>query len=368
MFKRKFKEWTENFQRMSEVSDSQSWRYKGQEYSAEFTHEAAGNDMGIERVTVVVTTEENGQRLSTEVHMKRLSFSSYAQFINRWDRDVHIHDDELDGRFHSNSQINLAYSRKVKPRFFGQVTTSARGINIAESRGYVPRDQIFLGGLQTGVRAIRLPEHILSFATEKDTSDENVHQFDEDTRITFREDGSYLWQPLDSAYPQQTFLADSDTWFLVADKDVELYVRGTVNGKVLVYSPERIVIEGNLVYAEDPKESAHADDFLGLASDKYVDIAPPDVTGPGDLIIYAAIYAKRRFTVKRYRFRDTSLLHIYGSLTAGTLSATEPRYATKIEFDQRLETLRPPRFPMTDQYAIESWDSNWRVEPAQTVY
>ncbi len=62
------------------------------------------------------------------------------------------------------------------------------------------------------------------------------------------------------------------------------------------------------------------------------------------------------------------MLHIYGSLTAGTLSATEPRYATKIQFDQRLEVLRPPRFPMTDRYAIESWDGAWRVEPAAASY
>ncbi len=146
-----------------------------------------------------------------------------------------------------------------------------------------------------------------------------------------------------------------------------LHVKGTVNGKVLVYSPERIVIDGDLVYAQDPEEVPDADDYLGLVSDKYVDIAPPNVTGPGDLVINAAIYAKRRFAVRGYRDRNDALLYIYGSLSVGTLSATEPRYYTRIRFDQRLEELRPPGFPMTDRFEVESWDMAWEVEPTGTL-
>jgi hypothetical protein len=368
MLKRKFREWTENFHKMPEVADGLTWKYKGQEYLAEFTHLAPSGDMGTERVAVVVSTEENGKRLSTEMQMKRLAFSNYAQFVNRWDSDVQIHDDELDGRFHSNTEINLAYSRKIRPQFRGQVTTSARRVNFSQRRGYVRRDQIFLGGLQTGVKAIRLPKHFLPFPDDADLANEQVHRFHEDARITFYDDGSYVWQTIGSESPRQKVFFSGNSCFLIAGKKVNLHVKGSVNGKVLVYSPERIIIEGNLVYAEDPAETPDADDYLGLASDRYVEVAPPDVTGPGDLVINAAIYAKRRFAVKGYRFRDEALLYIYGSLSAGTLSATEPRYATRIEFDHRLEQLRPPRFPMTDRYAIESWDNNWSVEPATVVH
>ncbi len=363
MLKRKFREWTENFHNMPDIADGLTWKHKGQEYQAEFTRLTASDDMGIERVAVVVSTEEKGKRLSTEMHMKRLSFSNYAQFINRWDSDVQIHDDELDGRFHSNTEISLAYSRNTRPQFRGEVTTSARRVNFSQRRGYASRDQIFLGGLQTGVKAIRLPKHFLPFPDDSDLTDEQVHRFQEDARITFNSDGSYEWQTIGSAGSGRRESLLGEYCFLVADKDVNLYVKGSVNGKVLIYSPERIIIEGDLVYAQDPAVTPDADDYLGLASDKYVEVAPPDVTGPGDLIINAAIYAKRRFTVKGFRVRGKALLHIYGSLTAGTLSATEPRYATRIEFDQRLEQLRPPRFPMTDRYAIESWNNSWTVEP-----
>ncbi len=364
MLRRKLAEWTESVHRMSDATHKLSWRDQGEEYVAEFLHEPAGDDMDVERVTVIVSTERNGQRQSTEIRMKRLAFSNYAQFVDRWDRDVQIHDDELDGRFHSNSQINISYSRKVQPRFYGQVTTSARRVNVTESRGHISRDQIFLGGLQTGVRAIRLPRYFLPLARE--TADDNVHYFDRDTRITFHADGGYDWQSIDAASPPQRVSDPGERYFLVGGKRVELRVKGTVNGQVLIYSPERIVIDGRLDYAQDPRTVPGADDFLGLASAKYVDIARPAITGRGDLVINAAIYAKRRFAVRSFRSRDTSLLHIFGSLTAGTLSATEPRYATHIEFDRRLEHMRPPRFPMTDRYAVESWDSSWIIESAGT--
>jgi hypothetical protein len=93
-----------------------------------------------------------------------------------------------------------------------------------------------------------------------------------------------------------------------------------------------------------------------------VDIAAPDVTGPGDLVIHAAIYARRRFAVRKTRSGERSELRLYGSLSAGTVSATEPRYATRIQFDQRLTEVRPPGFPLTDRYEVESWDKRWTTE------
>jgi hypothetical protein len=324
--------------------------------------------MGVQRVIVEVSTEANGKRLSTRLRMKRLAFSNFAQFVNRWDPDVQIHNDELDGRFHSNSEINLTYSREVVPLFQGRVTTTARRVNFTDGRGRIRREQIFAGGLQTGARFIHLPKHFVPFPADAEIADEQIHHFDQDAHITFYADGTFDRRAVRSASPQQRTVISKGASYLIAARKVKLHVKGTVNGKVLVYSPERIVIDGNLVYAQDPEEVPDADDYLGLVSDKYVDIAPPDVTGPGDLVINAAIYAKRRFVVRRYRFRNEALLDIYGSLSVGSLSATEPRYYTRIRFDQRLEELRPPGFPMTDRFEVESWDTTWNVEPLGTVH
>ena len=368
MLQRKITAWTEKLDKLPEAAEGLTWRYKGQEYLAKFTELPAADEMGMQRVIVEVSTEEDGKRLSTRLRMKRLAFSNYGQFVNRWDPNVQIHDDELDGRFHSNSEINLSYSKKVKPLFHGKVTTTARKINITNSRGFIGRDQIFSGGLQTGVRVIRLPKHFLPFPSEAEVGHDQVHHFDQDTHITFYADGSYDWQAIGSESPPRNAAISKQVSYFIATTKVNLHVKGTVNGKVLVYSPERIVIEGDLVYEQDPEEETDADDYLGLVSDKYVDIAPPEVTGPGDLVINAAIYAKRRFAVREYRVRNDSLLYIYGSLSVGSLSATEPRYYTRIQFDQRLEELRPPGFPMTDRFEVESWDANWNVEPVEMLH
>lgn len=365
MLNRKLREWSENLHRMPDTASGMTWEHRGQEYLATFTEVPADGETGIQRVVVEISTEEDGKRLSTEVHLKRLAFSNYGQFVNRWDPDVQIHDDEMEGRFHSNTEISLTYDRKVKPLFHGMVTTTSRSVNVTNTHGFTKRSQIFAGGLQTGVRSIRLPKHFVPFPDESGVSDDRIHRFAEDARIVFQADGSYAWQAIDSESPRQVWFVGGDTVYLIADEKVELHVKGTVNGRVLVYSPERIVIEGDLVYEQDPETVPGADDYLGLVSDKYVDIAPPDVTGPGDLTINAAIYAKRRFAVRRYGSRGNALLYLYGSLSVGTLSATEPRYATKIRFDPRLAEMRPPGFPMTDRYEVETWDANWRVEEVE---
>ena len=365
MLKKKVNKWTDTLHRMSGLAAGLTWKYKGQEYQAEFTELPAADDMGIQRVIVEISTEEDGKRLTSEVHMKRLAFSNYAQFVNRWDPNVEIHGDELDGRFHSNTKINLRYDRQAKPLFHGMVTTTSRSINVTESRAPVNRSQIFVGGLQTGVRSIRLPKEYLPFQDEGAIAGHQVRKFDEDTRITFRGDGSYAWQAIDSESPQQVAALSEGTTYLIADSKVGLHVKGTVNGKVLVYSPERIIIEDDLVYEQHPEEVPDADDYLGLVSDKDVHIAPPKITGPGDLLINAAIYAKRRFAVQGYRSRENALLYLYGSLSVGSLSATEPRYYTRIQFDRRFEETRPPGFPVTDRYEVESWDTTWMVEPTE---
>ena len=363
MLERKIRDWAETYHHKIGNDGELQWKHKGQEYTARFARDPAEDEMALDRVSIDISTNIDGERVSTSLSMKRLAFSNYAQFVNRWDRSVQLHDDELDGRFHSNSAINLAYSRKAKPRFLGKVTTSARRINVTEQRGRMRRDQVFIGGLQTGVRSIRLPKNFVPLPDAATLREDQVQTFTADARITFQPDGSYTWIPLEGSLFERRGSLRAPATYLIAADGVTLEVRGTVDGKVLIYSPERIDIIGDLVYAEDPESIPATDDFIGLVSEKNVEIAAPAVTGTGDLHITAAIYAKRRFKVDRYRSKRAGVLSIFGSLTAGSLSATEPRFATRIRFDPRLESRRPPGFPVTDRYEVESWDAAWTVAP-----
>lgn len=326
----------------------------GQEFNVEFARRGPSGETDLEHVIATVTTMRDGATLSAELRMTRLAFSSFAQLIDRWDPRVQIHDDEIDGRFHANSEIYIDQSGGVQPTFHGKVTT-ARGIKTSSSRRAVRRDEMFLGGLETRARRIVLPDEFTPGRGDP------VQRFDKDTRITFYRDGRYGVAPLHGP-SQQTLseLPDVPAYF-VAGEDAELHVSGVVNGQVLVYSPEAVVITGQLIYAADPFVDPEADDYLGLASDRSVEIAPPDVTGSGDLRIQAAIYAKRRFAVSSYRSRDQATLFIDGSVTAGSLTATEPRFRTKLRFDPRFDRARPPSFPLTDRYELTTQDAVWRL-------
>jgi hypothetical protein len=347
--------------RLDVVTERQevTWRHRGQTYNATLERVPAADEMGIDEVKVTVSTEQDGQRLSTQLGMRRLAFSSFAQFVDRWDPQVQIHDDEIDGRFHSNSDVYIARSGGVQPAFHGKVTTS-QSINTSNSQGYVRRDEVFLGGLETRVPKIWLPRRFLPFPDGR--GDAQVHELPQDARITFYADGSYGWAFVESAVPEERMTLGAEPHYLVAAEKAALFVRGTVNGKVLVYSPQRIVIEDDLTYAVHPAFSSKSDDYLGLVSDGNVEIADPESTGPGNVTVHAAIFAKRSFNVRSYNTSGLATLSVYGSVAAGSISATEPRFRTKVEFDDRLTNLRPPSFPLTDRYELAAWDGRWILD------
>jgi hypothetical protein len=155
--------------------------------------------------------------------------------------------------------------------------------------------------------------------------------------------------------------------YLIAARGATLYVRGVVAGKILVYSPQKVVVEGNLTYAHDPRDDPDSGDYLGLVCDRDIEVAPAHITGPGDVEIHAALFARRRFVVTDIDYARSATLRIYGSLTAGSLTASEPRYATSVEYDRRFEQQRPPGFPSTNRFAAADWDGRWTEAPEQSA-
>lgn len=378
MLNRKIRHWTENMEDFSESSEPISWRHKGQTYVANFNRLPAAGDMDMDEVVVEIITEQHGKELKKELRMKKLAFSNFAQFTHLWDDNVSIHDDILEGRFHSNSTIYVASDRHAAPIFNGKVTTASYQVEIDAIGSRRSKKNIFLGGLQTRVKKILmprpnllfnnkfndLPNHKMNDAVEG-TAD-NTLVLNEDTRIYFHRDGSLSWQAMDAsdtvnqvgAKNQSRWIGD-EPFYILAGSSVKLSASGTINGKVLLYSPKRVTIEGNLVYA-NRGDIATGGDFLGIVSGRDVVIAASTITGPGDLRIDASIYAKGQFKVKNYRSPERATLHLFGSVSAMSMGATEPRYATNIVFDQRLENTRPPGFPVTNRYELAAADQDWK--------
>jgi hypothetical protein len=335
-----------------------SWEQDGRQYSALLIRERANEGTALERVTAQVSASDHGRKMTTLVNLNRLSFSQFTQMVDHWDPMVQIHDDEIVGRFHSNSRFSLLADSRTAPKFLGKVTTTARGFS-SDTVGRRREADIFRGGLETGTSEIELPAQPQPFAWAPRDEQARVHDLAGDTRIRFYADGSYRWTDIDTA--QSHYLndpTDHPVYFIAKNKAV-LQIEGVVSGKVLIYSPRRVVIEGSITYADDPRRDAGSEDYLGIVSDRVVEVAPPNVTGAGDLEIDAAIFAGHRFNVTSIDHPRSATLRIYGSLAAGTISATEPRYATKIDYDPRFERQRPPGFPSTNRYEVADWDGKW---------
>jgi outer membrane biosynthesis protein TonB len=362
MLERKIAAFAQRFDASAEDGPSVAWTDDGRDYRATFTRLPAGDSMSTDRLLVTVSTEQDGSRWSTRVEMNRLAFSSFAQFVDRWDPSVQIHDDVIDGRFHSNSEIVVTSDGGIAPTFRGRVTT-AQTVDTSRSKRRVRRDDVFLGGLETRVGRIPLPRRFAELEQAEAVDEARIVRLEDDTRITFYADGSVGSRPLESAMPERRVALTDEPHYLLGGDKATLYVHGTVNGKVLVYSPASIVIDDDLVYAVDPRApGADSDDYLGLVAEKDVSIAGPDTTGPGDVTVHASIYARRRFLVERYTSGGRATLTIFGSVAAGSVSATEPRFRTELVYDPRLEHLRPPSFPLTNRYEIAAWDGRWTGE------
>ncbi|NUM68965.1 hypothetical protein HUU39_27475 [candidate division KSB1 bacterium] len=330
----------------------------GKTYTMQVRHLPAKTPMDLDEIHFQISREEHGTALTTGIRLRRLAFSHFAQFVDYWNPAVALHDDELTGRFHSNSSIIVSRSGRTQPRFRGKVTTSAFEIKAGDRYTFIDRAAVFPAGLETGVPALRVPKNVSQLTPLPDSL---VQRFDHEVWITFEREKTFSWRGSDPAPARQTRRLPRKPFLIFGEGKATLHVQGVVHGVVLVCARNKIVITGNLEYATPLAELWRSDDYLGLLSEGNIEIAPAHITGPGDLTIHAALFAKGEFRVRDFvHGHGQARLHLLGSLSAGTLSATEPRYATRIEFDQRFETRRPPHFPMTDRYEIARWDERWR--------
>jgi hypothetical protein len=336
-----------------------TWSEAGHQYSARVLRQPAADSTGLEQVIAEIVTDRDGKRMKTRLSLKRLAFSHFTQLVNFWDPNIQLHDDVIEGRFHSNTEIGLAFSGGVEPRFFGKVTTAASTMTYGDGFfGSRRKKEIFQGGTETRTERVTLPRDMPDVLNGGDTHDRHV--FNADTRIIFNGDGTYVCRAANGTGPLERVEASDHPRYLIGDKGAKLYVSGTVSGIFTVYSPTDIEIENDLVYAKDPRDTVISRDFLALISGRDIKVASAQITGIGDLHVHAALFAHRRFQIESVANGKPGTLFIFGSLTAGTILETEPRYATKMDYDKRFEYLRPASFPMTRRYEVDSWDADWQ--------
>ena len=284
--------------------------------------------------------------MKTRLSLKRLAFSHFTQLVNHWDPNIRLHDDVIDGRFHSNTEIGLAFTGGIEPRFFGKVTTAAASMTYRRLRPQRRNKNVFQGGVETRTERVTLPRDMPDVVERRRrrrparVRRRHAHHLQPRRQLRVARG---QWRRAAASAPS---LRDQPR-YLIGDKGAKLYVRGTVAGIFTVYSPTDIEIEDDLVYVKDPRDTVISRDFLALISGRDIKRrAARRSPAPATCNIHAALFARRALLhrVGRSTARPARS-YILGSLTAGTILETEPRYATKLDYDKRFEYLRPASFP-----------------------
>jgi len=304
---------------------------------------------GLAQVDVAITRQIDGQPHQMRIRLQERALSHYAKFINRWDSDVTLGDDRVDGRFHANSDVNFESFANPRSQFNGEVTIARRQALTRRVR----ESSMFAAGVRTGTGRIALPQ--TAFPSYWLESGAEVLTLSADTRLDFQGAAGVVWTDIDNGEQGRVLVPEAGLIIAGTDR-ARFEVSGDIAGRILVYSPQRQMITGNLEYVDASEDSG---DYLALISDGSIEVASATVTGPGDLRINAALFARDRFSVRRFSDRHQGVLHVYGSLVAGSVSATEPRYSTHIEYDPRFEHNRPPAFPGTGLYDVRDWEQQW---------
>ncbi|HET7203600.1 MAG TPA: hypothetical protein VFI92_09555 [Steroidobacteraceae bacterium] len=343
-----------------------TWNQDGKEFVADLVLARAQDGTEFDHVIADISAEDRGRKLRSRVTLKRLPFSHFTQLIDRWDPRVQLHDDEIVGRMHINSRFNVLADAEARPTLLGKVSTAASGFNM-EATSRKRKSEVFRGGVETRAGKIPLSQPTHPFEFVPRDAGARIHELAEDTHIRFLADGGYWLRDRKSEKTRYRADPAGQSVYFLAARGATVYVRGVVAGRILVYSPDRIVIEGSVTYAEDPRDVPASRDYLGLVCDRDIVVAPPYVTGPGDLDIHAALFAKRRFVVTQIEHRRPATLRILGSVAAGSVTASEPRYATKVVYDTRFEATRPPGFPSTNRFAADEWDQRWTEAPERST-
>ncbi len=111
------------------------------------------------------------------MQMKRLAFSNFTKLVDQWDTGVQLHDDDIHGRIHINSEFLVGWDREAAPKFDGKVTTASAGYVVAQQTYRRGRKDIFPGGLETGAQYIPLPRHVLPLDASTGAPREHHRQF-----------------------------------------------------------------------------------------------------------------------------------------------------------------------------------------------
>ncbi len=334
------------------------------QYTVTIDPDDANTTSYLDHYTITVTGQTDTLQVSRQVSLilQNESFARYIYFTDSEERVTawgvrpiwFITGDYLDGPVHSNDRFNIFGN----PVFDGAVTSAASSLNY--NRGGPPLDNPqFNGGLDLGVPEVTLP---LTANDLRVAAAANGSWYQGNTTLVLQSDGTMrVTNPAAGLTNQLVPLPANGAVFVNGGHAT---VSGTLNGQLTIGSSENVIINNNLVYADDPRSNPNSDDVLGLVAEDNVVVA---AAAPYNTTIQASVMGlNASFTVENWWIGPPKgTLSVYGGIIqvsrgpVGTFnSRTGARvsgYSKSYRYDTRFRQLAPPFYPTTSEYEEQLW-------------
>ena len=341
-------------------------------YSISIDPDDSNPGISLKRYRIIATgnVEDASRQLINEVRVD--SYARFAYFtdtehfrIGSWNVAVwFIGADTLQGPTHTNSHFHI----KGDPVFTDVVSSSDNFITFYNDGNYIytsspsnpPEDEPdFQQGIDLGAEPINMPSQALDLRSAASSGGISLTGA---TTVLLNADGTMDVTNANEGWTDQNMPLPANGAFFVNNGNI--YVSGTLSGRLTMGSSQDVIITDNLIYADDPIINPNSNDILGLIGEDDVMISQ---SAPFDIQVYASIMAlEDSFMVENWDIGPArGTLQVYGGIIqvergpVGTFSGATGQklsgYSKNYIYDPRLINTPPPFYPTTGDYISLSW-------------
>lgn len=333
---------------------------------------AIGGTANIRRYRVTSTgTFGNMNR----VLVNYVQVDNYARYLWFTDREVFGGSnvwfwtlDHLNGPTHTNGHFNIFGN----PVFEDEVCSVDDYIRFFNNGNNINSNQItnpphdipdFQMGVQFGAESTIMPSQALGLRAA--ASINGGLSLRGNTTITLNNDGTMNVTNARKGWNNRNMAMPANGALFV--NSGSLVISGTLNGRLTVGASGNIIIQNNIVYADDPRTNPNSDDVMGIISESNVII---DDIAPANLEIDACVMGMNTsFMLENWWVGPPKgTLSVYGGIIqdergpVGTFNGATGQkmsgYSKNYLYDQRLLGSPPSYMPTTGDYVTLSWEEN----------
>jgi hypothetical protein len=321
-------------------------------------------DAGNNRVKVTSTSTFSGISKVVACLLQPSSFSRYTYYSTTDQSGFWGGGDTIWGPFHCNNTLNVAYFNGGSPVFM-QRATSLNGI-----WNYNGAHPVFKGGYDSGVN-VELPGDFDTLKHAAQTGGKWLEmagnqpvfiKFNSDGTVTWRIDGNTDWSGGGwTTEPLTTFAPNGAVWC----NEKNLHIKGVLHGRVTVGGKDKVWIDGDIIYKDDPRVG-YSSDLLGLCAENKLYISNVPENHNNDFILMGSIFSRTDgLWAEDYASRpvEGKMTTVGGQISkvggyTGTFSGTTITHGFLpggTYYDDRLINDAPPFFPTTGNFEVVSW-------------